>query len=74
MNKPLESLTELEAFNPIKIKDYCYRDGCPTDFIRSPITIKQIQQGRLPYFCQSCDDRAYYTLKLPKKTRVTDER
>lgn len=65
--KPLQTLTELEAINPVKVREYCYRDGEPTDWVRQPLTEKQVESQRIPYYCNQCQDRGYFVLQREKR-------
>ena len=57
------SLTELERFNPRTVREYCYRDGCPTDWTRKDIDGKDVRVMLIPYYCDSCADRGYFRLR-----------
>lgn len=67
MKKSIENLTELESLNPITLKEYCYRDGAPTDWYRKPLTPKEADTGRIAYYCNECADRGYFNLKRKKE-------
>ena len=68
MNKPdLDKLAELEPLNPIQLREYCYRDGCPTEWIRKPLTERELDSNRIQYTCLECDDKGWFYLKRQKE-------
>lgn len=58
----LAELINLEHSNPHKIRDYCYRDGCPTDWYRNGIA-KSRKGEQLKYSCEECATNRYYPLR-----------
>lgn len=62
-NKDLAQLIELEQTTPITIREYCYHDGCPTDWTRRAITPRDIARQSIPYYCNECAHSTNYQLK-----------
>lgn len=62
MKLKIEQIIELEKANPMVLRDYCYYDGCPTDWYRKAIE-ESIKGERISYWCVECETKRYYSLK-----------
>lgn len=65
--KPLESLTDLERLNPLQIREYCYEDGALTLWKRNQLTEKDINNQKIPYYCEGCESKLYFNLERGKR-------
>lgn len=69
MKIKIEELARLENLNPRTVKEYCYSDGCPTNFYRRDIEPEHIERALIPYFCGECDERVWYQLRTKKEVK-----
>jgi len=55
----LQKLLRIELRHPKIIRDYCYQDQSPTDWIRQKQVYKE-KTLEIKYICVSCETERYY--------------